>query len=163
MRHALGVHVMSLTIEHETPPEFFKRLDRRWRFTLDVCASRRNAKCPRFYTRKEDGLAQPWSGVCWLNPPYGRTIGTWVQKAAEETERGAAVVVALLPARTDTSWWHEWVMPFARITFIRGRLKFSGMENGAPFPSALAYYPKRRAMALAQSMADPRQLTLGVG
>jgi phage N-6-adenine-methyltransferase len=160
MRTALNVHTLSKRTVYSTPAELYLPLHRRWKFTLDVCATRRNAKCERFFTRKEDGLKQTWSGVCWMNPPYGRAIGDWVEKAAMESSAERAVVVALLPARTDTAWWHDHVLPFARVRFLRGRLKFSGMESSAPFPSALAFYPKRRAFTLARGMPDPRQLSL---
>lgn len=160
MRAALNVHTMSRRSVYETPDELYLPLHRRWHFTLDVCATRRNAKCERFFTRKENGLKQTWSGVCWMNPPYGRVIGDWVEKAAGESQAERAVVVALLPARTDTAWWHDLVLPFARVRFLRGRLHFSRMKNSAPFPSVLAFYPKRRAFALARGMPDPRQLVL---
>lgn len=130
----------SKTCEWETPIEFFKELDARYHFTLDVCATRENAKCEAFFTREDDGLAQKWHGVCWMNPPYGREIGKWVRKAYETALQGATVV-CLLPARTDTAWWHDYCM-HGDITFIRGRLKFGGCANPAPFPSAVVlFYP----------------------
>ena len=92
--------------EWETPLELFAELNREFNFTLDVAALPDNAKCPVFYTPGEDGLAQEWQGVCWMNPPYGREIGKWIRKAYEESLRGA-LVVCLVPARTDTAWWHD--------------------------------------------------------
>lgn len=89
----------------ETPDAFFRALDAEFHFTLDVCALPVNAKCREFYTPKQDGLKQPWSGAVWCNPPYGREIGKWVKKAAEET----CMVVMLLPARTDTAWFHDFI------------------------------------------------------
>ena len=83
-----------------------------------------------------DGLKQEWVGVCWCNPPYGRGIGKWMKKAAE----ASAIVVCLVPARTDTKWFHEWVLNRAEIRFIRGRLHFNGSKNSAPFPSMLVIY-----------------------
>lgn len=133
----------SKTCEWETPIEFFKELDAKYHFTLDVCATKENAKCEKFFTREDDGLAQNWSGVCWMNPPYGREIGKWVKKAYESALRGVTVV-CLLPARTDTAWWHDYCMK-GEITFIRGRLKFGGCSNPAPFPSAVVVFkPNRR-------------------
>jgi phage N-6-adenine-methyltransferase len=131
----------SASDEWETPQEFFDALDEIFHFTLDVCATPENAKCPRYFTKAEDGLAQPWEGICWMNPPYGREIGAWIKKAYESGKDGRAVVVCLLPSRTDTAWWHEYVLPHAvNVQFIRGRLKFSGKKNSAPFPSALVVF-----------------------
>lgn len=122
-----------------TPATFFEDLDRIYSFTLDVCASESNAKCARFFDKKKNGLLQSWAGeTCWMNPPYGREIGAWIKKAYEESQQGA-YVVALVPARTDTAWWHEWAMK-GQVTFIRGRLKFGGSKNSAPFPSALVEF-----------------------
>lgn len=97
-----------------------------------------NAKCPRFFTPEQDGLKQVWTGVCWMNPPYGRTIGLWMKKAWESACAGATVV-CLVPARTDTAWWHDYAAR-GRVTFLRARLKFGGHENSAPFPSAVVTF-----------------------
>lgn len=115
----------------ETPQDFFDLLDAEFHFETDVCATPENAKCPVYYTREQDGLLQEWTGVCWCNPPYGREIGKWVEKAA----KSSATVVMLLPARTDTKWFHQWVLPYAEIRFVQGRLKFGKAKNSAPFPS----------------------------
>lgn len=123
----------------ETPPELFNLLDQDYHFTLDVCATEQNAKCKEYITPEQDAFVQPWTGVCWMNPPYGRNIGLWVKRAYEASLEGATVV-CLLPARTDTAWWHDYVLPYAEITFIRGRLKFVGAENNAPFPSVIAAF-----------------------
>lgn len=140
----MRVHFSSTTDDWATPPDLFQKLDARWRFTLDVCANAENAKVPLFFTREQDGLAQSWAGnACWMNPPYGRAIGGWVAKAVSESRLPGTIVVALLPARTDTRWWSNWVAPFARVAFLRGRLKFGGAKSGAPFPSVIAVYPKR--------------------
>jgi site-specific DNA-methyltransferase (adenine-specific) len=130
----------SASDEWETPREFFDAVDSVFHFTLDVCADHSNAKCPRYYTKEEDGLSLEWRGVCWMNPPYGREISLWVRKAYESSLAGGTVVVCLLPARTDTKWWHDYVLGHAEgIRFIRGRLRFS--ERGpAPFPSALVVF-----------------------
>ena len=123
-----------------TPPDFFARLDGEFRFTLDVCASDWSAKCGEYYTVEDDGLARRWVGRCWMNPPYGREIGRWVEKAS----RGEAeLVVGLVPARTDTRWWHDYVMRAREVRFVRGRLRFwiGGEEGGsAPFPSAIVVW-----------------------
>src|SRR5436853_1978050 len=100
----LKVYHRSLTTEWETPQAFFDRLHGEFGFTLDVCATPANAKCPRFFTAADDGLVQPWEGVCWMNPPYGKTIGQWIAKAYTSAQEGATVV-CLLPVRTDTKWW----------------------------------------------------------
>jgi len=113
----------------------FDELDHEFGFTVDVCASPENAKCSRYFTREQDGLSQEWRGVCWMNPPYGRTIREWMRKA-HESAQGGAVVVCLVPARPDTAWWHDYCEA-AEVRFIRGRLKFGGAKNGAPFPSAI--------------------------
>ena len=124
-----------------TPQDFFDTLDSEFHFSLDVCATPENAKCPVFYTPEQDGLAQKWGGVCWCNPPYGREIGKWVKKAAE----AGCTVVMLLPARTDTKWFHDLIYGKAEIRFLRGRLKFGGSKNSAPFPSMVVIF--RRGVA----------------
>lgn len=136
----------------ETPQAFFDRLDAEFGFTLDVCALPHNAKCDHYFTPDDDGLAQTWDGVCWMNPPYGREIGKWVAKAWQSSLAGATVV-CLLPARTDTNWWHRYVMRSSEIRLVRGRLRFVGAESSAPFPSAVVVFrpgeygpPQIRAM-----------------
>ena len=99
----------SQTDNWETPQVFFEKLNDEFHFDLDVCASLANAKCKKFYTKEQDGLNQEWTGVCWMNPPYGREIGKWIKKAYESSINGATVV-CLIPARTDTAWWHDYVM-----------------------------------------------------
>ena len=120
----------------ETPQNFFDELNKEFRFTCDVCAIEENAKCAKFYTPEQDGLKQTWGGVCWMNPPYGREIGKWVKKASESN----ATVVCLLPARTDTRWFHDYIYGKAEIRFVRGRLKFGGSKNSAPFPSMVVVF-----------------------
>jgi phage N-6-adenine-methyltransferase len=131
----------SLTDEWETPQDLFDKLNKEFKFTLDVCATKENAKCKLFYSKKEDGLKREWRVRCWMNPPYGRVIGEWVKKAYESSQKGA-LVVALLPARTDTKWFHEYIYNKAEIRFIKGRLKFSGSKNSAPFPSMVVIWRK---------------------
>jgi len=128
----------SLTPEWPTPAGVFAALDERFHFTLDACATPQNAKCARFFTPQQDALRQEWSGSVFLNPPYGREIGAWLRKAWESSKRGA-IVVCLVPCRTDTSWWHDYCMK-GEILFVRGRLKFGAAENSAPFPSAVVIF-----------------------
>lgn len=135
----LAVHFSCATSEWETPQWLFDELS--WTyggFTLDPCATELNAKCLQFFTRKEDGLAQAWEGKVFVNPPYGRGIGRWVQKALEEAQNGS-LIVCLLPARTDTRWWQDYVRR-GHVHFLRGRLKFGAARNSAPFPSAIVTF-----------------------
>ena len=133
------VHFSSASDQWATPQDFFDKLARQYHFTLDVCAMPSSAKCARYFTPEDDGLAQDWDGeVCFMNPPYGREIKRWMRKAVEEWEKGATVV-CLVPARTDTAWWHDYAMK-GQITFLRGRLKFGGAKNSAPFPSAVVVF-----------------------
>jgi phage N-6-adenine-methyltransferase len=122
-----------------TPQEYFDSVSKEFQFTLDVCALPENTKCQKFFSPEDDGLLQQWEGVCWMNPPYGRVIGKWVQKAYKSAKAGA-VVVGLLPARTDTKWFHDYIYGKAEIRFIRGRLKFGGCANSAPFPNMLVIW-----------------------
>lgn len=133
----MNVHFSSKTDLWSTPQDFYSALDKEFGFNLDPCATKENAKCAEFYTLNDDGLAKDWAGIVFMNPPYGREIGKWVKKAAYEVERGfASIVVCLLPARTDTKWWHDYVIG-NEIRFVKGRLKFGNSKNSAPFPSAV--------------------------
>ena len=123
----------------ETPQELFDKYDAIYHFETDVCALPENAKCKRFFTPEMDGLKQEWTGVCWCNPPYGRDVGKWVEKAARTAYEGGFVVM-LLPARTDTKWFHRWIYKRAEIRFIKGRLKFGNSVNSAPFPSMICIF-----------------------
>ena len=125
----------SSTPEWETPQGFFDKLDEEFHFDLDVCATDENHKCTKYYTKEQDGLKQKWAGRVWCNPPYGREIKAWVKACYEY---GNAVM--LLPARTDTSWFHDYIYGKAEIRFIRGRLKFGGSKNSAPFPSMIVVF-----------------------
>lgn len=120
-----------------TPQDFYDVLDREFGFEVDVCATAENSKCPAFFTEEQNGLAQTWTGTCWMNPPYSE-IGTWIQKAAHAAADGATVV-ALIPARVDTRYWWDYCR-HAEIRFVRGRLKFGGSPNSAPFPSAVVVF-----------------------
>ena len=133
----------SATAEWPTPQSFFDEWAAKYPFTLDVCATPENAKCLSYYTEADDALAQEWRGVCWMNPPYGRQIKAWVRKAYESSLAGATVV-CLLPARTDTAWWHDYAVK-GEVTFIRGRLKFDNYKWNAPFPSAVVVFKPKEA------------------
>ena len=130
----------------ETPQDLFDRLDAEFGFDLDVCALPENAKCASYYTPDQDGLSQPWDGVCWRNPPYGRNIGLWVKKALYENNRNNNYIVMLLPARTDTKWFHDYILGKAEVRFIKGRLKFGGSKNSAPFPSMVVVFRPKMEM-----------------
>lgn len=135
-----SVHFSSNSDLWETPADLFQRLDEGFHFTLDVCALPANAKVRRFFTPAVDGLSQRWTGRCWMNPPYGRAIRLWMKKAWEESQRErGATVVCLVPARTDTAWWHEYAKR-GEVRFLRGRLKFSNSAHSAPFPSAIVIF-----------------------
>lgn len=126
--------------EYETPDSVFKPLDQEFHFTLDVCASDQNHKCDRYFTWATDARLRDWTGVCWMNPPYGKQIYSLMKKAYGESKRGATVVV-LVPSRTDTEWWHEFAMKADEIRFVQGRIKFKGSgKNGAPFPSCVLVF-----------------------
>ena len=124
-----------------TPQEFFDKLDQEFHFDLDACAIPENAKCKRYFTPEQDGLSQTWGGSVWCNPPYGRTIGEWVKRASQSCDDGATVVM-LLPARTDTRWFHSYIYgkPNVELRFVKGRLKFGDGKNSAPFPSMVAIF-----------------------
>lgn len=134
-----AVHFSSATDLWETPQDFFDKLNEEFHFDIDVCALPENAKCARYYTPEQDGLSQPWVGTVWCNPPYGRQISAWVQRASESAEGGATVVM-LLPARTDTKWFHDYIYRKAEIRLLRGRLKFGVCKNNAPFPSMVCVF-----------------------
>ena len=131
----------SASNEWSTPAEMFHQLELRFGpFTLDPAATAANAKCPKFFTAEDDGLLQSWQGhSVFCNPPYGRQIGKWVEKAFKESRQPATQVVLLIPARTDTAYWHEYVMRSDCIAFIKGRLRFGNSKNCAPFPSAVIF------------------------
>lgn len=138
----------STTIEWGTPAALFEELNEKHHFTLDVCANAGNTKCERYFSIETNGLAQSWKGeVCWMNPPYGRTLGKWVEKAAQESVH--AKIVALLPARTDTQYFHDHIYRKrgVKFSFIKGRLQFVQAEaetpNRAPFPSMLVIFDAR--------------------
>lgn len=143
---SLAVMSSSRTDDWPTDPAVFAKLSEQYgAFDLDPCASAENAKCPRFFTKEDDGLAQTWTGRVFMNPPYGRTIGAWMQKAWQASQTSAELVVCLVPARTDTNWWHDWAMR-GEIIFIKGRLRFGAVASGAPFPSAVVVFRNAQAV-----------------
>lgn len=123
----------------ETPKDFFEKFNNEFHFTLDVCATQANTKCKNFFSPEDDGLSKTWNGICWMNPPYGKEISKWVKKAYEESLSGTTIV-GLLPARTDTKWFHDYILEKAEIRFIKGRIKFVGSKNAAPFPSMIVIW-----------------------
>tara|TARA_Y100001973_G_C5181396_1_gene325143 strand:+ start:74 stop:535 length:462 start_codon:yes stop_codon:yes gene_type:complete len=136
-----NIHFKSESNEWGTPQELYNELNEGYGFTLDPCATSENAKCNKYYTKEDDGLSKDWSReIVFMNPPYGREISKWVKKASETK---SAVVVCLIPSRTDTKYWHNYIFPKAhKIMFIKGRLKFSGHRNSAPFPSAIVVFDR---------------------
>lgn len=134
-----AVFYSSKTDMWATPQDFFDALDAEFHFTLDACAVKENAKCEAYYTPEQDGLDQPWTGRVWCNPPYGRNVGQWVKKA-HDTALGGGFVVMLLPARTDTRWFHDYIYGKTEVRFIKGRLKFGSCQNAAPFPSMVVIF-----------------------
>jgi site-specific DNA-methyltransferase (adenine-specific) len=130
--------------EWSTPQDFYNKLN--WRFgpfDLDPCASPHNTKCDNFYTEPENGLSKSWQGhTVFINPPYGRGIEAWIKKAYEESQDPDTKVVMLIPARTDTRYWHDYVMKAELVYFVKGRLKFGNSQNSAPFPSAVVVFNK---------------------
>ncbi len=134
----MSVHFSSKTDEWYTPLDFYKALDSEFNFDLDPCCLPSSAKCDRFFTPEDDGIKQEWQGSVFMNPPYGREIGLWMKKAYESSLNGSTVV-CLVPSRTDTRWWHDYAMK-GEIRFLKGRLKFGGSKNPAPFPSAIVIF-----------------------
>lgn len=136
-----NVHFSSNTNEWYTPFNVFNELNKEFGFTLDPSCTKENAKCSKFFTIEDDGLSQDWSNdVVFCNPPYGREIKDWIKKGLDESKKGA-VVVMLIPSRTDTKYWHEYIFgKAAEIRFIKGRLKFGGATTNAPFPSAIIVF-----------------------
>ena len=143
----------SKTYEWETPKWLYDQLNKEYGpFILDPCATKENAKCKKYYTRQEDGLKQKWHGRVFVNPPYGREIGKWIKKAYESAGQNA-LIVCLIPARTDTRWWHDYVMK-GKVRFIRGRLRFGGSKNHAPFPSAIVVFGEQIIEAAEKEAPD---------
>lgn len=126
-----------------TPLDFYKQLDEEFHFTLDPCSNEENHKCSKYYTVEDDGLSKDWSGeTVFMNPPYGRgEIDKWVKKASEEASKENTIVVALIPASTDTRWFHNYIYHKAKeVRFIKGRLKFGSASKPAPFGSMVVVF-----------------------
>ena len=136
----MDVHYASEKQTWETPQDFFDLMDSEFHFDVDVCAEDETAKCNIYYTVDDDGLSKEWNRTCWMNPPYGREIGKWMKKAYESSLNSGATVVCLVPARTDTKWWHNYAMKANEVRFIRGRLRFGNATASAPFPSAVVVF-----------------------
>lgn len=136
--HDLKTIFSSKSDEYSTPQFLFDKLDKKWHFTLDPCATDQNHKCAKYYTIDDDGLSKSWKDeVVFINPPYSK-LAQWLEKAHYETINNDAVCVMLIPSRTDTVAWHKYVMSGgSEITFIKGRLKFGNETNCAPFPSCI--------------------------
>jgi site-specific DNA-methyltransferase (adenine-specific) len=134
-----SVHFSSKRDDWSTPQWLFERLDDYFHFTLDPCSSDANTKCRKHFTVAEDGLSRSWKGeAVFMNPPYGKEIGKWMAKAYRESKKGATVV-CVVPARTDTAWWHDSAAR-GEVHHIRGRLKFGDGKNSAPFPSVVVIF-----------------------
>ena len=134
----------SRTEEWPTPKALFAALNREFGFTLDPCATRANAACSRYFTKVDDGLAQDWGvHTVFCNPPYGRQIAAWAEKCFCAAQAGATVVL-LIPSRTDTRYFHDWIYNKAEVRFLRGRLRYGDGPQSAPFPSLIAIYRPRR-------------------
>ena len=147
----MAVHYSSATNEWHTPDALFKHLDDEFNFTLDPCSNGLNAKCAKFFTEADDGLSKDWhNDVVFMNPPYGRAIGKWIEKAYLESLKGGTVV-CLIPSRTDTRYWHDYCMKATEIRLIKGRVKFSG-KDPAPFPSAIVVFKEERESPLLSAM-----------
>jgi len=130
--------------EWETPQDLYDELNKEFNFVLDPCATKENAKCANYITKERDGLSYPWTefdGAVFVNPPYGREVGKWIQKAKEESNKGITVV-CLVYARTDTKWFHDYCLD-AEIRFIKGRIKFGEAKYNAPAPSMLVIFRRK--------------------
>lgn len=130
----------SASKDWETPPELFDILDKEFHFTIDIAADEQNAKVNIFYSKQQDALTKPWTGICWLNPPYGRDLKKWIKKAYVESRKTGTIIVMLIPSRTNTVWWHTYCMRASEIRFIKGRPKFVGAKDGLPQPLAIVVF-----------------------
>lgn len=136
--------------EWETPSEVYTKLNERFRFTLDPCSTKENHLCDKYYTKEENGLCKSWKGeTVFVNPPYSE-IKQWVEKCCKEYETNGTTVVMLIPSRTDTRYFHNYIYHKAEIEFIKGRLHFSNSKNSAPFPSMIVIYQQMEKKAKKQ-------------
>ena len=136
----------SKSSDWETPQDFYEKLNEEFGpFTLDPCATEETAKCENYFTMHTDGLFRSWAKqTVFMNPPYGRHISNWIKKAYQEAQNPGTKVVCLIPARTDTKYWHDYCMRAKEIHFVKGRLKFGDSTNCAPFPSAVIIFESDR-------------------
>jgi phage N-6-adenine-methyltransferase len=137
---------ISVSQERTTPQSLFDKLNEEFHFEWDLAADVKNTKCSKFYTKEDDGLKQKWNGACWLNPPYGdksSTIAKWVKKAFDESlSNPNLTVVMLIPARTNTKWFHQYCMKACELKFICGRPCFGDVPHGLPQPLVLIVFKK---------------------
>ncbi len=127
--------------EWSTPFDFFNPWNHIFKFTLDVCATAKNAKVQKYFDIQQNGLKQSWQGhVCWMNPPYGRDMVKWLQKAKYEADNNGVTTVCLIPSRTNTTWWHSLCLKASEIWFVIGRPKFGDMEYGLPLPLVVVVF-----------------------
>lgn len=142
-----------MSISYSTPWPIFRKLDEEFHFDLDVCATKANAKCSRYFTRNQDGLMQEWTGTVFMNPPYGRTIGAWTHRAWVCGTK----VVGLLPVRSNAPWWHQHVMKAAEIRFVRKKLSFVGNGKGVPFwaSAIVIWLPQYEGVPVVSSWSQP--------
>jgi site-specific DNA-methyltransferase (adenine-specific) len=141
-RGARGYIPVSKTDNWATPQYLYDEYNAKYQLTCDAAASARNTKCPKFFTKKQDGLKQDWGTErVWCNPPYGRVLGKWMQKADDACRAGATVVM-LVPSRTDTKWFHKIAMKRKKV-FLKGRVKFGNGKSPAPFPSLVVVFTPR--------------------
>jgi len=149
----MNIYYRSISSEWETPEALYNELNAEFQFSLDPCSTDDNHKCAKYFTKEDDGLSKTWEGeTVWMNPPYGREIKQWIEKAHREARDNGVTVVCLIPARTDTSYWHDIIFPNAEVRFLKGRVKFINKllpsyrkdgnfkVNGAPFPSAIVIF-----------------------
>ena len=133
----------SVSVEWATPKDFYERLNSKYNFNLDPCSTKENAKCLEHYTLEDDGLSKSWEGKkVFMNPPYGRAIKDWIKKAYEEGQKPGTLVACLIPARTDTRYWHDYCMKASEIFLVKGRIHFESGDTKAPapFPSAVVVF-----------------------
>jgi phage N-6-adenine-methyltransferase len=144
VNHTMTVMTASENMKWATPQDWFDYLDLEFDFTLDPCCEHETAKCERHFTPAEDGLAHAWTDErVFMNPPYGRELGRWMEKAYRECRDNGALVVAFVPARVDTEWWHQYAAKATEVRFPKGRVKFAGADNSAPFPVAVVVFRPR--------------------
>lgn len=153
----------------ETPIDLFEMLNSEFHFDFDLSASKENTKCRKFFSKEDDALSKDWNGVCWLNPPYGsnsiNSLKNWVRKSFEETRKEGCVVVMLIPARTNTEWWHRYCMKAKEVRLIKGRPKFKGNIHGLPQPLAIIVFDKKSTQPILKTQEGifpPKAKAMGI-